>query len=541
MVRGRRIEALLAAIAIGAVVVAWRADAEPQPAPSVTAVAEPSVPSAAPTPLPSPTPTLAPPLAWGPAASEWDAALADAQALAVEQAAGQVIMVSLDSAAVKPATALVRDRHLAGVLLLGGAVVDGAQVTSLNGYLAGAGGDRDWPVMIATDEEGGLVQRLRPAIGYVSAFMAAGANPDADQTRAYYTGLGTQLAALGFTMDMAPVADVTVGLGDPTIRTRSAGSDPLVVDRAVAAAWAGLDAGGVTPVVKHFPGHGSVAVDSHTGLPHQTATISELARRDFVPFADAISAGAPSVMMGHIQVAEWGEAPATVNSLAYAYLRDDLGFDGLIMTDAMNMEAITDLYAPGAATVAALNAGADLVLMPADLDAAIAGIEAAVADGSLPRARLDDAAAHVILLARYQARDHEAFPAARPKDFVEGSVAVASLDCAALIGPTVQISGGTASQRALLARALVARGVSVGSKGTAIALVNGDTGHADATVVVALGGPWGLPASSAHTYVAAWGEGEEQMAAVAAVLAGDVTPRGTWPVSLKLSAPACAT
>ena len=254
----------------------------------------------------------------------------------------------------KPATALVRERHLAGVLLLGGAVVDGAQVMSLNSYLAGADPDRDWPVMVATDEEGGVVQRLRPAIGYVSAFMAAGANPDVDEASAYYTGLGTQLAMLGFTMDMAPVADVTVGLGDPTIRTRSAGSDPQVVDRAVAAAWTGLDAGGVTPVVKHFPGHGSVAVDSHAGLPHQAATLAELSQRDFVPFADAITSGAPAVMMGHIQVAAWGDAPATVNPLAYSYLRDELGFDGVIMTDAMNMEAITDLYAPGAATVAAL-------------------------------------------------------------------------------------------------------------------------------------------------------------------------------------------
>ena len=537
--RGRRVEAALAAIAIGLSVVAWRVHAEPQPAPSVTAVAEPATASGSATPTPTPTATFAPPLGWGPVASEWDSALADAQSLTVEQAAGQVIMVSLDAPEVKPATAMVRERHLAGVLLLGGAVVEGAQVMSLNSYLAGADPDRDWPVMIATDEEGGVVQRLRPAIGYVSAFMAAGANADFDEARDYYTGLGTQLSAFGFTMDMAPVADVTVGLGDPTIRTRSAGSDPQVVDRAVAAAWTGLDAGGVSPVLKHFPGHGSVAVDSHTGLPHQSATIAELSQRDFVPFADAISSGAPAVMMGHIQVAAWGNAPATVNPLAYAYLRDEMGFDGVIMTDAMNMEAITDLYAPGAATVAALNAGADLVLMPADLDAAIAGIEAAVADGSLSRARLDDAAAKVILLARFQARDQEAFAPARPREFVEGSVVVASRDCSALIGPTVRISGGTASQRALLATALVARGKAVGTKGTEIALVNGDAGHADATVVVALGGPWGLPASTAHTYVAAWGEGEEQMDAVAAVLAGDVAPRGTWPVAVSVPFPSC--
>ena len=149
--------------------------------------------------------------------------------------------------------------------------------------LAGVDADRGWPVMIATDEEGGVVQRLRPCSG-TSAFMAAGAN--ADEEAASITRDSAQLSAFGFTMDMAPVADVTIGVNDPTIRTRAAGSDPRLSPRGCAA-WTGLEAGGVTPVVKHFPGHGSVR-STRTRDCRTRPPIAELARSDLVPFADAI-------------------------------------------------------------------------------------------------------------------------------------------------------------------------------------------------------------------------------------------------------------
>ena len=535
--------AVVAVIAVAclvtAVVIAASGGLRPAAAPQTAAV---TTPSSSPSSVPSSTPVSAAsaaPVA-SPTPSAWDVALAKAQSLPLEVAAGQVIMADVSSPDPEAAARLVRSRHLAGVILMGAAITDADGVTALTGALAAADREREWPVIIATDEEGGTVQRLSPVIGHVSAFMAAGANGDAAQIEAYYAGLGAQMAQLGFTMDFAPVADVTIGTKDPTIRTRSAGSHPDAVAGVVTSAWQGLASGGVTPVIKHFPGHGSVTTDSHTGLPVQSASLAKLAKRDMVPFATAIEDGVPAVMMGHIRVTAWGKAPATVNPRAYAYLRDTLGFDGLIVTDAMNMAAITDRYSGGKAAVLALAAGADLVLMPAHLDASIAGIVAAVEDGTLSRERLDDAVAHVIVAsAAVSSAATGAVQPQRPQEFVEGSIVVAAKSCGALIGDEVRIVGGTTAQRSTLAGELKARGVTVGDAGTSILLVGGDRGHGTADVVVATGGPWGLADSHATAYVATWGTGAAQMRALAAVLAGDVAPRGTWPVGLSLPYTAC--
>jgi beta-N-acetylhexosaminidase len=501
---------------------------DPNPDPSLEA--SPSAPasgaSGSPTPEPSPSP--------------WELALAEAAALPLDEAAGSVIMQAVSTPDPEAAADLVATHHLGGVIVMGDAVTDEASVEALTAAIAGADPMRPWPVLIATDQEGGLVQRLRPVLGYVSAFMAAGANGDAAQIRAYYSGLGAEMAGLGFTMDLAPVADVTVGVGDPTIRTRSAGSRPDAVAEVVGEAWQGLAEGGVVPVIKHFPGHGSVETDSHLGLPVQDAPVAELATADFVPFEAAISAGVPAVMLGHIAVPEWGKAPATVNADAYAYLRETLGFEGLAVTDAMNMEAITDRYSAGEAAVAAVRAGADLVVMPASTSGAVNGIVSAVKRGTLARERLDEAVARIILVARTHASGVETGVAAeRPSDFVEGSVVVAAKNCDALIGEKVAISGGSSAQRKALASALRDRGVTVSDSGTSILLVEGDRGRGSADVVVAMGGPWGLPRSTAQAYVATWGSGRDQLDALAAVLSGEVTPRGTWPVKVTLPYEVC--
>ena len=526
------------AVAVGAVLVlaavgaGWYALSlvENSPgAPTASPTARVTAASGSPSSSPSPTPDA------------WQEALAMARALSPEEAAGSVIMPDISSDGPEAAAHLVKSRHLAGVLVMGGAIVNEDRVTALTGALAAADPGRGWPIMIATDQEGGVVQRLRPVLGYTSAFMGAGANGDEPQIRDYYGGLGAEMAALGFTMDMAPVADVTIGVKDPTIRTRAAGSRPDAVASVVAAAWQGLEAGGVTPVVKHFPGHGSVKQDSHEVLPVQAKSVAELETSDLVPFERAVRDGVPAVMMGHIKVAEWGKAPASVNPKAYAYLRETLGFDGLAVTDAMNMGAITDTYGAGKASALAVAAGADLVVMPANLDKAIAGIVSALKDGSLPRARLDEAVARVIVAARAQAqmRSAASAPQSRTAAFVEGSIVVAAKNCEALVGTKVSIAGGSSAQRKTLAKELTERGLTVGEGGTSILLVEGDRGRGKADVVVAMGGPWGLPRSTATAYVATWGSGGAQLKALAAVLAGDVAPSGTWPVPVKLPYAAC--
>src|SRR5690625_769741 len=257
---------------------------------------------------------------------------------------------------------------------------------------------REWPAIISVDQEGGRVARLRGVIDKVPAFATLAAQGNAE-VRAVTEAMGAQMADLGFTMDFAPVADVSIGPKDPTIGDRAAGTDPEFVADAALAAVAGLLEGGVVPTVKHFPGHGSVTTDSHIDLPVQKRSLEELREKDLVPFAAAISAGAPVVMMAHVSVEELDPGvPATLSAPAYALLRDELGFEGVIVTDAMNMQAITKTTKSGQESVAALAAGADLVLMPADIKAAHGAIVAALDSGDLDRSELERSAARVVAL-----------------------------------------------------------------------------------------------------------------------------------------------
>lgn len=478
-----------------------------------------------------------PNLAWGPSVVDLAEATVAASHVPLEVAAGQVIVAYWNSPDAGGAATLVRDSHVAGVILMGGAVVDADQVRTLTSAVADAAvaDGRDWPAVISTDQEGGPVARLDGILPELPAFMAAGAATDKDSVTQTYAAVARDMADLGFTVNWAPIADVTVGLDDPVIRVRSAGSDPQNVADTVIAAVTGLMSGGVAPAVKHFPGHGSVTTDSHETLPVQSATIADFAQRDLVPFAQAIDAGAPMVMMGHISVAEWGGGPSTTNPQAYAYLRDQLHFSGVAVTDALNMAAITDGFEAGDSEVAALAAGADLLLLPRDPETARTAIVAAVTNGTLPRARLDQAIARVSLLMSAQS-EWAATPQAASDDpayargFAASSATVAAPECGTrLVGDSVQISGGWPGERQALADALAPYGVTQGG-GTSIQLLGSPSGTGDADIVVAMDGPWGLPASRASVYIGLYGRSQDALAGLADVLVGQVRPHGQWPV-----------
>lgn len=474
-------------------------------------------------------------LAWGPTADEWSQALADAGELTLEQAAGQVLMVSVDNPDPAAARALLDDYHVGGVIVMGGAVGDREDVEALTASVHASAADRSWPALIAVDHEGGPVARLSGILPSLPAFMSAGAALDKAEVRDVYTAVGVDMHDLGFTVNFAPVADVTLGLADPVIRTRSAGSDPENVSRTVEAAVEGLIAGGVAPTVKHFPGHGSVTTDSHLALPLQDMSLADLERTDVVPFARAIDAGVPLVMMSHVALDEWGDDPASVAPGAYQYLREELGFTGVAITDAFNMRAVTDSHKPGEAAVKALNAGADIVLMPVSVDAAHSAIVRAVQAGDLPRERLDEAAARGIALARWQ-------ESLVPAEAMEGNYAralalagatvVAPLCGTRLVEDSVHLTGGRERERAALAAALAKHGVEESEDGTHVALVGTARGSAEADVVVALAGPWALARSDADAFVSMYGRSNDVMRALADVLAGEATPAAHWPTSV---------
>jgi beta-N-acetylhexosaminidase len=460
-----------------------------------------------------------------------------ASQLPLEVAAGQVIVAYWDSPDAGGAAALVRDSHVAGVILMSGSVIDAGQVRQVTSAVSAAAvaDGREWPAVISTDQEGGPVARLDGLLPEMPAFMAAGAAADKATVTQAYSAVARDMVDLGFTVNWAPVADVTVGPSDPVIQVRSAGADPQNVADTVVAAVAGYTDGGVVPAVKHFPGHGSVTTDSHESLPVQTGSVAALAERDLVPFAQSIDAGVPMVMLGHIAVDEWGGGPATTSPEAYSYLREELGFTGVAVTDALNMVAISERYEAGQSEVAALAAGADLLLLPRDAETARQAIVAAVNTGTLSRERLDQAIARVSLVmsqqAQWAADSSDSVPATDyARAFAATSATVVAPECGkALVGDSVTIEGGWPGERQALADALVAHGVSEGGT-TTVRLLGGPSSAGNADVVVAMDGPWGLPASQASVYVGLYGRSHAALAGLADVLVGHVQPRGTWPV-----------
>ena len=295
---------------------------------------------------------------------------------------------------------------LGGVILFGRNVVDDEQVAALTAQLRST---RDG-VVVGIDEEGGDVTRLDVATGsFVPGPLALGAADDPELTTAVAAALGERLAACGVTVNLAPCADLTLAAQDPIIGVRAFGSDPVLASPHVAAYITGLQKYGVAACAKHFPGHGAATEDSHVALPVLPRTEEELREIELVPFAAAIQAGVRSVMTGHLVVRAWGDEPATLNHRALTeVLRGELGFTGTVITDALEMGAVSGSFGQhdglGQAAVRALAAGADALCIggeafdPEHLDAIVATIVAAVSDGSLSLERLADAAARTAAL-----------------------------------------------------------------------------------------------------------------------------------------------
>jgi beta-N-acetylhexosaminidase len=289
---------------------------------------------------------------------------------------------------------------LGGAILFGRNVVDDEQVAALTAQLRS---ERDG-VVVGIDEEGGDVTRLDVNTGsFVPGPLALGAADDPELTTAVAAALGERLAACGVTINLAPCADLTLAAEDPIIGVRAFGSDPAKASPHVAAYVTGLQKYGVAACAKHFPGHGAATEDSHVALPVLPRTPAELREIELVPFAAAIRAGVRSVMTGHLVVRAWGDEPATFNRTALTdVLRGELGFTGAVITDALEMGAVSGGYGRhdglGHSAVRALKAGADALCIggaafEADaLDAINAAIVAAVASGDLPLERLAEAA-----------------------------------------------------------------------------------------------------------------------------------------------------
>ena len=253
------------------------------------------------------------------------------------------------------------------------------------------------PLLVSVDQEGGVVQRIKAGVTRMPSAGSIGRTGDLRLARKVARNNGEEMRALGFTMILAPVADTDIS-GNAVVASRSYSRDFDEAAAMVAASVRGYLDAGIIPVVKHFPGHGSVVGDSHRDLPVQDKSVAELMSSDLKPFQAAIAAGAPAIMAGHIAVPELqAGVPASLSpGMVQGVLRERLGFAGLVVTDSQGMGPVYGRYGSGEGAVLSLLAGNDLVLNSPDVSVAHRAVVRAVRAGRLSEVRLADAATRVV-------------------------------------------------------------------------------------------------------------------------------------------------
>lgn len=284
--------------------------------------------------------------------------------------------------------------HIGGVILFAENLDTAEQTKQLTADLQAAA---DLPLFIGIDEEGGLVSRLDksniphepiPAAAEIEDAAAAGRT------------IGEELTELGINVDFAPIADVNTNPDNPVIGTRAFSSDPKIAAEQVGRFIRAMEETGVSACAKHFPGHGDTAMDSHKGETYVEHDMERLRTVEFVPFGEAIAAHVDFIMAGHIQTpnATTDGMPASLSPELLGILRQELGFTGIIITDAMNMGAIVESYGAGESAVLAVQAGVDIVLMPANLAEAAEALTEAIESGGISAERVNESLTRILSL-----------------------------------------------------------------------------------------------------------------------------------------------
>src|ERR1043165_9272860 len=348
--------------------------------------------------------------------------------MSLDEKIGQLISVGInatflnqDSEGFKALRHQVVDNHVGGMILFRGPVYESVVICNRMQELA------KYPLLISADLEAGSGMRFDDTVNFPwNMAIAATGNPDYARRAGELTG--REARAMGIQQIYAPVSDVNNNAANPVINVRSYGEDPKDVARFVSAFVEGAQKSGVIATAKHFPGHGDTATDSHRGLPEIDVTRERLNSVELVPFRAAVDAGVGAVMTGHIglplidstaiqplprdvkikaidtsddgEIITAGTMPTTLSPVMNGILRNDLHFDGLIVTDAMSMSGLTIYFTQEEASVRAIEAGADLLLKPADPDAGLRGVRDAVKKGRLTEARIEQSARKV-LAAKY--------------------------------------------------------------------------------------------------------------------------------------------
>ncbi len=337
-------------------------------------------------------------------------------AMTLEEQIGQTLMVGFPgTSASQEVIELIQRYHVGNILLFSRNVRDGEQVRALTRRLQEAAREagHTYPLLIAIDQENGIVQRLGEAATLFPGNMALGAIGSQEVAFDVARATGRELRALGINMNLAPVVDVNNNAANPVIGVRSFGEDAQLVARLGSAMAKGYQDAGVISCLKHFPGHGDTAVDSHLALPMIPHSLKRLKALELVPFRNGIQAGAASVMIAHMAfpaLTHDNALPATLSSaIIQGLLREKMKYEGVILSDCLEMQAISDTFGTESAAVMALQAGIDLALVShhaALQQGSLAAMREAALTGDLSAQVIRRAAERVMSLkARYLSWD----------------------------------------------------------------------------------------------------------------------------------------
>jgi beta-N-acetylhexosaminidase len=322
----------------------------------------------------------------------------------LERAAAKMFCVGFDGTTVTPAVRRLVERGVSGIVLFGRNVQSAQQVAELCAELKAIAGR---PLLVCVDQEGGRVMRLREGFTDIPAMRAVGQAGDASLARAIGRVLARELRAVNIDVDLAPVLDVDTNPDNPVIAHRSLGRDPELVARLGCAIIEGIQAEGVAACGKHFPGHGDTSQDSHLQLPRLPHSMQRLSSVELPPFEAAVRAGVAMIMTAHVIFEPLDDGyPATMSRrVLHALLRERLGFEGVIISDALEMKAIAANFPVEEVVTRGVDAGIDLFAPceESDLrDRAIDALIKAVERGQVSRERLSESGSRIdALAARY--------------------------------------------------------------------------------------------------------------------------------------------
>jgi beta-N-acetylhexosaminidase len=319
--------------------------------------------------------------------------------------AGQLFMVGIEGTQLDQDTALfLKENKIGGVILFGRNIESPGQVGRLTEKLQGLkAGPAGVGMLIATDQEGGRVNRLPGDEGRFPSAEALARDNNTDTVKDAAEKMAVQLKGMGINLNFAPVLDINSNPDNPVIGDRAFGSDPQTVSRMGMAFIQGTLDGGVVPAAKHFPGHGDTLVDSHTDLPVVSYSPKRLEGFELVPFSKAVKNGVPAIMSAHILIREIdSEYPATLSpAVINGILREKMGFDGVVVSDDLDMGAITGLYSHGEAAVRAINSGIDILLIGHGREGmaeALEAVQAAAKSGDIAPDTIDRAVMRILTL-----------------------------------------------------------------------------------------------------------------------------------------------